>query len=117
MTGVKTTLIVLAILLFISNYSICDYFYYNNEVHDLKRWWGLKSNLYAIIIALVFQSYVINSKRWLRFFLQIGTGFAISNVVDKVFWNVLEFRKNDIIMIVLTFAFACWDYTKEKKKC
>ena len=108
--GVKIILLVIAISLFVLNYDICDYFYYNEEVKDLNKWWGLKSNIYALILALVFQSYSIDSKGLLRFFLQIGTGFTLSNLVDKVYFNVVEFQANDVIMIIMVFIFSFIDY-------
>lgn len=105
----------LAIVLFVSNYQICDYFYYNDEVKDLKKWWGLKSNIYAIILCLVFFASALKSKGYLRFILDIGIGLTISNVIDKVFFNVLDFNYNDIIMITLTLCFSYLDYLKEKR--
>ena len=49
----------------------------------------------------------------LKFIYNIGIGLAVSNVIDKVFFNVLEFRYNDIIMIVLTICFATLERLKE----
>lgn len=116
MKEVKIILYILAILLFCFNYQICDFFYYNDEVKDLKKWWGLKSNIYAIILALVFYASLINTKGLLKFVLNVGIGLAISNVIDKVFFNVLEFRYNDVIMIILTLCFAGLEYLKEFRK-
>lgn len=112
MKEVKIYLYILIIILFVSSYNICDYFYYNDEVKDVKLWWGLKSNIYAIIIALTFYASSINVKGVLRLVLNIGVGLAISNVIDKCFFNVLEFRYNDILMIILTVSFAVLDYLK-----
>ena len=112
MKGVKIILIAIALLLFVSSYAICDYFYYNETVKDLNLWWDLKANLYAIIVMLVFLSSVIGSKGKLRFILDIGFGLAFSNVIDKVFFDVLIFRYNDIIMIILTICAAALDYVK-----
>lgn len=116
MKEVKLIIYILAILLFCFNYQICDFFYYNDEVKDIKKWWGLKSNIYAIIMMLIFYASLINSKGVLRFILSIGIGFAMSNVIDKVFFNVLEFRYNDIVMIILTICFASLDYFKNGRK-
>lgn len=112
MEEVKKILYILAILLFISNYTICDYFYYNDEIKDLNKWWGLKSNIYAIIMCLIFLASIINSKKRLRFILEIGVGFTISNVIDKIFFSVLDFNYNDIVMIILTVCFATIHYLK-----
>lgn len=115
MNEVKKILFIIALLLFLSNYSICNFFYYNEEIKDINKWWGLKSNIYAVIMMLVFYASLINSKGVLRFILSIGAGFTISNVIDKVFFNVLDFNYNDIIMIILTLCFSCLDYLKEKR--
>ncbi len=115
MKGVKITLVILAILLFVSNYKICDYFYYVNGELDAKGWWGLKSNIYAVIVALVFLSSSIGSRGILRFFLDVGVGFAIANVIDKVYFNVIEFTTEDIYMIIIVISISAFDAYKNSK--
>lgn len=115
MKEVKILLYVLAILLFCFNYQICDYFYYNDNVKDLKKWWGLKSNIYAVIMGIIFYASSINTKGILRLVLNIGIGLTVSNVIDKVLFNVLVFTYNDIIMIILTLCFSFINYFKNKK--
>ena len=115
MKEVKKILFIFCIILIVCNYSICDYFYYNDEIKNIKNWWKLKSIIYGIIIMLLFYASRINTKGLLKFVLSVGLGFCISNVIDKVFFNVLEFRYNDIIMIILTFCFATLDYLKNRK--
>lgn len=115
MKEVKITLYILALILFVLNYQICDYFYYNDEIKDIKKWWGLKSNIYAIIMMLVFLASKINTKGILKFILNIGIGLCISNVIDKVFFNVLVFTESDFYMIALTFLFSLYDYIKDFK--
>lgn len=117
MTEVKKILYSLAIILFVFNYSICDYFYYVNGVLDSKGWWGLKSNIYAVIVGLVFISSSIGTKGVLRLILNIGVGFTVSNIIDKCYFNVLEFRYNDIIMIILTVCLSLYEYLTNYKKC
>ena len=117
MKEVKIFLVFLGIFLFVGNYSICDYFYYNDEVKDIKAWWGLKSNIYAIILALVLLSYSLGLKnRYLRFILEIGVGFSVSNVIDKVFFDVINFTKSDVIMIVITFGVAIYNFKRYGRK-
>lgn len=107
---VKKVAYILAILLFCFSYNICDFFYYNDEIKDVSKWWGLKSNIYAVIMMLVFFASLLNTKGILKLILSIGFGLCLSNVIDKVFFNVLEFRYNDVIMILLTISFAFYDY-------
>tara|TARA_R110000851_G_scaffold192583_1_gene343314 strand:- start:373 stop:732 length:360 start_codon:yes stop_codon:yes gene_type:complete len=110
MKEVKNLLYLLAIVLFLSNYQICDYFYYNDEIKDLKKWWGLRSNITATIIMLVFYASLINTKGVTRLILSICVGLCVSNVIDKVFFNVLYFNYKDIIMIILTICIATYNY-------
>ena len=114
MIEVKKFLHILAILLFVSNYQICDYFYFVDGVLDKKGWWGLKLNIYAVVLAIIFYASRIGSKGFLRFILNIGIGFTISNMIDKCYYNVLEFRYNDIIMIILTVCFSLYEYLNSK---
>jgi hypothetical protein len=115
MEKVKKILIILAISLFIGNYHICNYFYPGNSQTDINNWWDLKSNIYAVIMMIVFLSAQIGTKGLLRFFLSIGVGFAISNVIDKCYFNVLEFTKADIYMIIITVLFSFYDWFKNSK--
>lgn len=48
----------------------------------------------------------------------IFTGLTFSNVIDRLFFNVREWRENDIIMIVLTlvFSFANFKYNEWRDK-
>ena len=114
MKEVKKTLYVLAILLFVSNYQICDFYYYNNEVKDIQKWWGLRSNITSIIMMLIFYASLINNKGVLKLILSIGFGFCFSNVIDKVFFNVLDFNYKDIIMIILTMCISLYNYFDER---
>lgn len=103
---VKIFLVVASVVLFVFNYQICEYFY----PKDVEKWWGLKSNIYAVIIGLVFASASIGVRGVLGLVFNIGLGLTISNIIDKCYFNVLEFRYNDIIMIVLTISFSLLKY-------
>ena len=115
MEKVKILLIILAVSLFIGNYHICNYFYPGNSQIDINNWWDLKSNVYAVIIAIVFFSAQIGTKGLLRFILSIGVGFAISNAIDKIYFNVLEFTTADIYMIIITLLVSGYDWYKSSK--
>ena len=115
MKGVKISLYTIALILFVSNYTICDFFYYNEEIKDIKKWWALRSNICAVIIMLVFYASLIGTKGVLRLILSIGVGLCISNVIDKVYFNVLDFTYTDIIMITLTICVSLYDYLNTYK--
>ena len=71
MKEVKISLYTIALILFVSNYTICDFFYYNEEIKDIKKWWALRSNICAVIIMLVFYASLIGTKGVLRLILSI----------------------------------------------
>ena len=114
MKEVKIYLYLIAIILFASSYQICDFFYYNDEIKNIKQWWDLRSNIYAIIMMLIFYASLINNKGVLKLILSIGFGFCFSNVIDKVFFNVLDFNYKDIIMIILTICISLYNYLNER---
>jgi len=109
MKGVKPLIVTLAIVLFVSNYSICDYFYYNKDVKDIKAWWYLKCDIYGIIIMLLLFALDIGSEKWLKFIINIGLGLTISSVIDRLFFNTRVFDKSDVYMILITVAFATYN--------
>tara|TARA_R110002126_G_C10066915_1_gene462245 strand:- start:8 stop:361 length:354 start_codon:yes stop_codon:yes gene_type:complete len=110
----KIYIYLIAIILFASSYQICDFFYYNDEIKDLKKWWSLRSNIYAIIVMMIFYASLIKSKSYFKLILSIGAGFCFSDVIDRVFFNSLEFDYKDIIMIILTICIALYNYLNER---
>ncbi|MCP4355267.1 MAG: hypothetical protein GY793_06470 [Proteobacteria bacterium] len=119
MKGVRISFVVTAIILFVSSYWICDYFYYYIDGgYDSKGWWGLKSKIYAVIMALIFASngFGLNKDKWLRFVCEVGAGFAISNLIDKCYYNVLVFTSSDVYMILITVAFATYNLAYGKQQ-
>tara|TARA_R110002020_G_scaffold221575_2_gene429706 strand:+ start:96 stop:431 length:336 start_codon:yes stop_codon:yes gene_type:complete len=109
----RVFLLVFIILLWLSSYEICEYFYSN----DLRAWWKLRTTLYSLIIALSFTLSSLNTKnKFVKFVLQIAIGFAYSDFIDRAFYNTREFRANDIVMILITFAFAIYDYKKNERR-
>lgn len=106
----KYLLPILVVLLFPFGYWICLYFYPD----DVVKFFDLRMNLYACIILLCF----IVSKRSVTnkaviFIFDTGIGMSISDVADRLYFDVTEFQKSDIVMIVLTILFAIADYHKK----
>ena len=114
MKEVKIYLYLIAVILFVSSYQICDFFYYNDEVKNIQKWWGLRSIIYAFIMMLIFYASLINTKGFLKLILSISAGFCFSDVIDRVFFNSLEFDYKDIIMIILTICIALYNYLNER---
>lgn len=70
----------------------------------------MKNDIYSLIIALLFTSTSLNMKGLMRIAFDIFTGLTIANVVDRFFFDIREWRSNDVIMITLTIAFAFINY-------
>lgn len=64
----RLALAIIAVVLFVGNYYICDFFYGN----DIGKWWGLKQNIYNVIIAISFYLASLDKKGWLLFVLNVG---------------------------------------------
>ena len=112
--NLRTLIYLVSILLFVSCFQICSYFHEPITEEAVSLWWDMKSNIHAIVIALVFIASSINSIGVLRFILDVGVGFTISNVVDRLYFNTTEFNRADIVMIAITFIIASIDYKKDK---
>lgn len=99
------------LLLYLLNYHICEYFYPNN----VKAWWALKLNIYAIIVALAFLLASLNARGICKFFLNLGVGFAVSSVIDRMYFDITQYTKADIFMVIITVIVAYIDYKKPLK--
>ena len=104
---------ILIVVVWLCSFQLCEYFYSNN----IEEWWKLRTTLYSLIIALSFTLSSLNTKnKIVKFVLQIAMGFAYSDFIDRLLYDTREFRANDIIMIILTFAFAIYDYKKNERR-
>jgi len=95
----------IAFLLFALNYQICEFFYED----DITRWWYLKSDLLAMSVCSSLVASRIRTGGLTRIILTLGVGWSISDVIDRVFFDVRYFTNVDIVMIVLTVIYACYD--------
>ena len=112
--NLRIFLLVLAIFLIPLNFYVCEYFHPLCDEESIKSWWRLKESMYGAIIAIILISYSLTSKGILRFVLDIGVGLTVSNVIDRLYFNTIEFTKADMIMIIATFLFAIIDYKKDE---
>lgn len=112
MEKVKLYLVLLILGLFLGNFYICEYFYFDN----LDKWWDLKLNIYAFIISLCFITLRIKALGIITFFLDVGVGIALSNLIDRVWFDTTVTTKEDFIMLSVTIIIAIIDYKKHKNK-
>ena len=103
---------ILAFVLFIANYHICDFFYPTNSEEDIKGFWHTKNDIYSLIISILFIYTSFGKIGKTRFIFDIFVGLTAANVVDRFFYDTREWRENDIIMIALTLVFAVYNYKK-----
>jgi len=97
----RLVLISLIVFAFFANYEICN-LVYPNPIDNIK-WWELKLNIIAFTLAIAF--YLIqrdSDNKITKFVLLVGIGFAISNCIDRLFFNVNYFTFSDYFMIIIT---------------
>ena len=99
------------LLLYLLNFHICEYFYPD----DVKAWWSLKLNIYAIIIALAFLLASLYARGICKFFLNLGVGFTVSSVIDRWYFDITQYTEVDVIMVIVTIMIAYIDYKKPLK--
>lgn len=103
MKNISTIISALAILLFMGNYSICDYFYYN----DVVAWWGLKQNIYnAIIFIFCFLAFHNVNQLLPKTILCFGLMICFANIVDRLFFDIKTFEPNDMAMLAFALIFS-----------
>jgi len=100
--------------LFVTNYGICQYLYPAMDDLSCDKWWETNSCIYGITIALLLLASTLKERGVLRFILDIGAGFAVSNVIDRMYFNTTQFNKSDYIMIAMTILIAVLDYKKDE---
>lgn len=108
----RLALAIIGLVLFVGNYQICELVYSDN----IDKWWGLKQNIYNIIIAIF--SYLASNSldKYFKFVMNIIVGFCISNCVDRLFFNINTFTNEDIYMIIITIIVSYFTVYKENIK-
>lgn len=101
----RVALAILAVCLFCLNYQICELVYSDN----IDKWWGLKQNIYNVIIAICFYLSKNKTQGLLKFVLDVGMGFCVSNCIDRIVFDVTTFTHEDVFMIVLTILISYYD--------
>lgn len=102
----KITLSTLAIALFVFNFKICDWLCGN----DMTKWWFLKSDIMAICFCLTLIASKIRTSGLCRIVLSLGIGWSVSDVVDRVFFDIRYFTMTDVIMLIITIIYATYEF-------
>lgn len=120
----KLFLAIIASVLFPASYWICCSVYPNAVVpitnqnfsnDDLNKFTDLRFSGYAIFCAICFLNAGIefrdNSesyKKLTKWFLDIGIGLTISDIIDRFYFNITKFEASDKVMIILTIVSATY---------
>jgi len=111
MKYIASIISIVGILLFMGNYSICDYFYYN----DLEKWWSLKQNLYNVVIFIFqFLAFYYVAEAVAKSVLCFGFMISFANIVDRLFFDVKTFESDDIAMLIFALIFSTLFYFTNK---
>lgn len=105
----KIFLSIIAVTLFPLAFWICGWAYpdHCSNSDSNMAWWDLRLNLYAIIILLAFWIAIFKTtNKHERFLLSVGIGLSVSDVADRLYFNITQFNKEDVIMIVITLLVA-----------
>jgi len=115
--AVNVTIAFCSVVLFRVNFAICSHFY--DVQVDSMGWWRLRTNIYAVCFLMCYYIAKQRPTIGLNFIYSVGIGVAISDVVDRVFFDITQETKEDFWMVVLTFLFAIiehvYDYRKRRR--
>lgn len=94
----KAILSIVIMVLFLSNYHICNLVYGD----DLIKWWKLKLIIYTVFVGLCFCLARIGTRKLTRFVLSLCIGFCLADIFDRVFFDCQTYKWWDIILIIAT---------------
>jgi len=80
-------------------------------------WWELRTNIYSIMFALaMFIALLGTYNSLLRLILSVGIGLSVSDVIDRVLFDITTFNTSDLIMIFITLTISTYDYVRNRNK-
>ena len=113
----------MAVTLFLSVYSVCNYYYPDDGTKESTRnWWHLKTDLYLLLVAVwIFIASLPKQKEKSirtiqRIITAIGVGYGIANFIDRRFLHDREFGWNDFTIILVMVFISALDLNKIIKK-
>lgn len=98
----KVVLCALSVILFVSNYQICEFLYPD----DLKSWWECKGMLYSFIfLFLAIVAYEPKQYEPLRFVILNFILLSAGNIVSRAF-SLTDFVVSDGILLFVSMVFC-----------
>lgn len=101
----------MVVFLFGTGYWLCKWKYpeafldnFNHNQIAVNNFTDLRYSIFAIIFGLMFIRTQIKGEmiRFEIFVLDTGIGLVISDLIDRFYFNITKFTKEDIIMIITT---------------
>lgn len=98
--------------------------YEQSAINDFRLilWWGLKQNIYnvimmldKIIVFLVLLCFLPNKLKLLASIIVFGFMMCFANVVDRLYFDIKTFQTNDVVMIIFGIIFSTVFYFRCKK--
>lgn len=124
---------IIAILLIPIGFSICEYFYadkiYEFQWHHPEiseghnpftiKWWQLRLDLLVLTIGFAIATFKLKKnpkhEKFFEFFVYIGIGLVVSDMIDRWLFNVRIFTLTDVIMTILMLIIGYVKYIKISK--
>jgi hypothetical protein len=112
----------ISVIFFIAVYSICEYYYPQNDKASVKGWWHLKTDLYLFLVAvwILIASMDKQTDKSIRVIQRIitaiGIGYGMANFIDRRFIHDREFGLNDLSIVLVVVFVSSIDLNKMIKK-
>lgn len=68
---------------------------------DMVLWYKVKQIIYNVCIGVAFFIAGYQSKDWAKFILHIGLGIVVSDIIDRVFFDVTTWNNYDILLLAI----------------
>ena len=96
--------------LYLTNYHICTLVYPD----DLTAWFKLRAILYTATFALLFAAGNIGATGKLRFILNIAFSVVVSDLIDRIFFDITTYQWKDLLTLILTLStsFYAWKFKR-----
>ncbi len=102
----RISIAIAAVLLFCTGFWICELVYPN----DLVAWTHLRMNLYSVLIFLAFVSCRMGTNtKLVNTIFDVGIGVSVSDIIDRVYFDVTKFQWSDLVMLSITIILAIFD--------
>lgn len=111
----RLAFLILSLLLFVSKYFICDYFYPGNDIESSYKWNYLSTDMLHLNILTLLLS-IKSEEKYFKLILYVFLGFSTSDIIDRWVFGITYFVWTDLIMITIVLVIAYRKYLISKIK-